>query len=118
VFAYAGTTSERAQETLDVTIAEILRLHEGITKEELERCCARARSGLIMQQESTMGRASSAARDLYFLGRVVSLDEVNQKINALTVGGVREFIEAHTPGSIVLVTLGPQPLDSSRLPLR
>lgn len=118
VFAYAGTTSERAQETLDVTVAEILRLHEGITKEELERCCARARSGLIMQQESTMGRASSAARDLYFLGRVVSLDEVNQKINALTVNGVREFIEAHTPRSIVLVTLGPQPLDSSRLPSR
>lgn len=32
VFAYAGTTTERAQETLDVTVAEILRLPEGITK--------------------------------------------------------------------------------------
>ncbi|MCA9058617.1 MAG: insulinase family protein, partial [Planctomycetaceae bacterium] len=59
VFAYAGTTNERAQETLDVTMAEILRLHEGITEAELDRCRARAKSSLIMQQESTMSRASS-----------------------------------------------------------
>ena len=111
VFGYAGTTSERAQETLDVTVAEILRLHEGITPEELNRCCTRAKSGLIMQQESTMGRASSAARDIYFLGRVVSLDEVNARIDALTVDSVRDYIIRHAPKSIVLVTLGPQPLD-------
>ena len=92
-------------------MAEILRLHEGITPEELNRCCTRAKSGLIMQQESTMGRASSAARDIYFLGRVVSLDEVNARIDALTVDSVRDYITTHAPKSIVLVTLGPQPLN-------
>jgi predicted Zn-dependent peptidase len=113
VFAYAGTTNERAQETLDVTVAEILRLHEGITDAELNRCCSRAKSALIMQQESTMGRASSAARDMYHMGRVVSLDEVNARIDGLSVDSVREFIVTHAPRSIVLVTLGPAPLDAA-----
>lgn len=115
VFAYAGTTTERAQETLDVTVSEILRLPEGITDEELQRCKARAKSSLIMQQESTMARASSAARDIYHLGRVVSLDEINQRIDRLTVPVVREFVEAHAPRSMVLVTLGPKPLDAGCL---
>jgi len=111
VFAYAGTTPERAQETLDVTVAEILRLHEGITDDELQRCKARAKSSLIMQQESTTSRASSLARDMYHLGRVVSLDEINARINALTVPQVTDFSVEYMPKSMVLITLGPQSLD-------
>ena len=60
-----------------------------------------------------MSRASSAARDIYHLGRVVSLAEVNQRIDDLTVDCVRDFIVEFAPKSMVLVTLGPQPLDSS-----
>ena len=111
VFAYAGTTPERAQETLDVTVAEVLRLHEGITDDELQRCKARAKSSLIMQQESTSSRASSLARDMYHLGRIVTLDEINTRINALSTHQVREFVIEHTPKSMVLVTLGPQSLN-------
>ncbi len=36
MFCYAGTTAERAQETLDVTLAELLQLAEGVTPEELD----------------------------------------------------------------------------------
>jgi predicted Zn-dependent peptidase len=111
IFAYAGTTPERAQETLDVTVAEILRLHEGITDDELQRCKARAKSSLIMQQESTTSRSSSLARDTYHLGRVVTLDEINARINALTTSQVREFVLEQAPKSMVLVTLGPQSLN-------
>ena len=111
VFAYAGTTTERAQETLDVTVAEILRLHEGITEDELQRCKARAKSSLIMQQESTTSRASSLARDMYHLGRIVTLDEINSRINALSTSQVRDFSIEYAPRAMVLVTLGPQALN-------
>jgi len=111
VFAYAGTTPERAQETLDVMVAEILRLHEGITDDELQRCKARAKSSLIMQQESTTSRASSLARDMYHLDRVVTLDEIHSQIDSLTTSQVRDFVIEHTPKSMVLVTLGPQSLN-------
>src|SRR5690606_34074482 len=44
VLCYAGTTNERAQETLDVTLQELVRLREGVEQSELDRCKARAKS--------------------------------------------------------------------------
>ncbi|MEZ6126431.1 MAG: pitrilysin family protein [Planctomycetaceae bacterium] len=113
VFGYAGTTNERAQETLDVMVAEIRRLHEGITEEELQRCKARAKSSLIMQQESTMSRSSSVARDTLYLGRVLEMEEIRHRIDSLSVAQVTEFAREYSPGSMVLVTIGPEPLDAA-----
>ena len=111
VFGYAGTTNERAQETLDVMVAEIRSLQKNMTEEELNRCKARAKSSLIMQQESTMSRSGSLARDTLFLGRVRTLDEIRSQIDALTVPQVQGFAEEYAPGSMVLVTIGPDALN-------
>ncbi len=111
VFGYAGTTNERAQETLDVMVAEIRRVHERITEAELQRCKARAKSTLIMQQESTMSRSSSLARDTLHLGRVMPMEELRSRIDALTVDQVREFAIEFAPKQMVLVTIGPEQLD-------
>jgi predicted Zn-dependent peptidase len=116
VFAYAGTTPERAQETLDVTVEQIRTVHEGITEGELQRCKARAKSALIMQQESTMARAGAVARDIYHMGRVVTLAEIHQRVDALTVPVVTEFARQHSPEEMVLVTLGPNTLSDACLP--
>ena len=113
VLAYAGTTAERAQETLDVTLSEIQRLAEGIEPGELERCQARAKSALIMEQESTISRAGSVARDWFHLGRVTTLDEVRGKIESLTVDTVLEYIHAHPARDFTVVTIGPEPLEVS-----
>lgn len=113
VFGYAGTTNERAQETLDVMVAEIRRLHEDLSDEELQRCKARAKSTLIMQQESTMSRSGSLARDTLYLGRVVPLQEIRSRIDAITVDSVRDYVVEHAPKDMVLVTIGPESLDSS-----
>lgn len=115
VFGYAGTTNDRAQETLDVMVAEICRLHKNITNEELQRCKARAKSSLIMQQESTMSRSSSLARDTLFLNRVRTLQEVREAIDSLTVERVRDHIVQHAPESMVLCTIGPEPLNTDCL---
>src|SRR5262249_31387105 len=75
VLCYAGTTNERAQETLDVMLGELKRLQEGIEKEEVERVQAGLKSSLIMQEESTSARAGTLASDWYYLGRVRTFDE-------------------------------------------
>ena len=85
MFCYAGTGAERAQETLDVTSAELVRLAEGIEEHELDRLKARIKSALIMQQESSSARSSSIARDWYHLGRARTLDEVGRLIDGLTL---------------------------------
>jgi predicted Zn-dependent peptidase len=51
VLCYAGSTNDRAQETLDVTLAELRRLEDGIEPEEVERVQAGLKSSLIMQEE-------------------------------------------------------------------
>ena len=68
VLCYAGTTAERAQETLDVTVGELQRLGKGIEQSELNRLKARIKSSLIMQQESTSSRSGRAGPRLVSLG--------------------------------------------------
>jgi predicted Zn-dependent peptidase len=114
VLVYAGTTSERAQETLEVTLAEIRRLSEGIDAAELDRCKAGAKSALIMQQESTGARASSMARDWFHLGRVTTLDEVHEKLDALTSDDVIDYVRSHPPDDLTVLTIGPQRLQAAR----
>src|SRR5207245_6481974 len=84
VLCYAGTTNERAQETLDVTLGELKRLKEGIAPEEVERVQAGLKSSLIMQQESTSERAASIASDWYYVGRVRCYDELEAEINTVS----------------------------------
>ncbi len=111
ILCYAGTTAERAQETLDVTLQELMRLGKGISVDELDRCRARAKSSLIMQQESSSARASSIARDWYHLGRIETLDEVREKIDGLTVDALLEHIAEHPAKDFTILTLGPEPLE-------
>ena len=117
VLCYAGTTSERAQETLDVTVHELQRLGRvdgQITKSELDRCKARAKSSLIMQQESTIARSSSIAKDWYHLERVNSLSDVRDKIERLTIESVSEYLNHHPAEDFTIVTIGPESLESPR----
>jgi predicted Zn-dependent peptidase len=111
VLCYAGTTAERAQETLDVTVRELLRLGEGVQQNELDRLKARIKSSLIMQQESTSSRSGALARDWYHLGRARSLDEVGKLVDELTAETINKFLKANPPRDLLVVTLGPQPLE-------
>ncbi len=116
VFAYVGTTTERAQETLDVTLAEIGRLAQGIDAAELARCQAQAKSTLVMQQESTLSRASAIARDWFYLGRVQTLEEVYSQIQSLSVERINRYLREHPPRQLVVVTVGIQPLSVKDVP--
>jgi predicted Zn-dependent peptidase len=110
VLCYAGTTNERAQETLDVTLGELRRLQDGIDPEEVERIQAGLKSALIMQEESTSARAGTLASDWYYLGRVRSFDEIEAAINGLTPAQIVRHLQRCPPGDFTIVTLGPKPL--------
>jgi predicted Zn-dependent peptidase len=111
VLCHAGTSAERAQETLDVTLAELRRLAGGIRPEELDRLKARIKSGLIMQQESTSSRSGALAREWYHLGYARTLDEIGQLVDALSAESINAFLSDHPPQEFTVVTLGPNPLE-------
>ena len=110
VFGYEGTTPERAQETLDVTLYEIEHLTDDLALDELQRWKVRIQSSLIMEQESSASRASSLASDYEQLGRVMSTEELEARIDALTLDDVRGYWTAHAPSNYRIVTLGTDPL--------
>lgn len=112
ILCYAGTTNERAQETLDVMLTELARLRDGITVEELRRSQALAKSALVMQQESSSARAGAITRDWHHLGRVTSLNEVTQHIAALTPEQVVDYVCRYPLTDPTIVTIGPSALKS------
>ncbi len=110
ILCYAGSTNDRAQETLDVTLAELHRLSEGVTQEEVEIVQAGLKSSVIMQEESTSARAGALASDWYYLGRIRPLDEIHAAIESLTPRRIVNHVRRYPPRDFTIVTLGPKKL--------
>ncbi|MBN1507902.1 MAG: insulinase family protein [Sedimentisphaerales bacterium] len=108
ISCYAGTTPDKAQETLDVILGEFDRLADGISEQELERAKVGLKSTLIMQSESSSSRAGAIAGDYYMLGRVRTLDEIKGRIEASTVDSVLGFLRSHPFRDFTVVTVGPR----------
>ena len=113
LIAMAGTTAERAQETLDLTLAELRRVTDDLSPDELGRVKAQAKSSLVMQQDSTSARAGSLARDWVSLGRVRPIREVRASIEALAVDDLRDEWHRRGTAGLTLLTVGPEPLDAN-----
>ncbi len=111
VACYSGTTTERAQETLDVIMRVLSDLSRGTDDDELERLKVQVRTSIVMSQESCRGRTSGLVSDYFYLGRVRSLDEINKGFAGLTVDSMNQFLAEHPPGPFDLATLGAQPLE-------
>lgn len=106
ILCYAGTTTERAQETLDVTIGELRRLADGVSDDEVQRVRAGLKSSVIMQEESTSSRAGALASDWYYLGRVRSMEEIHDAIESLSPTSILDHVRKHPPRDFTIVTLG------------
>jgi predicted Zn-dependent peptidase len=113
VVCYAGTTTDRAQETLDVLLHELVRLSSGIEQDELHRLKARIKSVLIMQQESSMSRSGAIASDWYFLRRARTLEEIGRIVDGLTQDSINRYLAAHPPQDFTVVTLGDKQLETA-----
>ena len=105
---YAGTTPDKAQETLDVILGEFDRLAEGISEEEMARAKIGLKSSVILHSESSSSRAGSIGSDYYMLGRVRTLDEIKQRIEATSVESVLGFLRSHPFQDFTVVTIGPK----------
>lgn len=108
VSCYAGTTPDKAQQTLDVTWEQFTRLKDGITEDELQRAKVGLKSSLIMQSESSGARSAGIAGDYFLLGRVRSLEEIRDAVESLTVDSIVNFLQRHPFETFTAVTVGPK----------
>jgi len=115
MFVYAGTVPEHAQQTLEATVAELRRLGEGITTDELSRAKTQLKSALIMQGESTCARANGLVTDWHLLGRLRSLEEIAQAIEAVTHQQVNDCLAVYPAKELTAYFVGPDALECSCL---
>ncbi len=116
VMCYAGTTPDKAQETLDVIAGEFNRLADGMSTEEIARAKVGLKSALILQSESSRSRAGAIGGDYYILGRVRSLDEIKEAIEATSVDSVVGFLGDNRFEDFTVVTIGPKCLKWTKVP--
>ena len=81
---YAGAAAENAAETGRLAAEQIAALIDGVTDAELSRAKAQLKAATFMARESTAARAEQAAGQLLTFGRLFSIAETAEAIDAVT----------------------------------
>ena len=109
---YAGTTPERAEETLSVSLNELRRLPGTLETEELERSRTNLVASLVIGQETSSARAGSNGMELWLSGKGVrSIEEIQTGIESVTANDIEACLAAFPSSSPTLVTLGQNGLE-------
>ena len=107
VSLYAGTTPQRAQETLDVCAAEVEHLRDGVAADEFARAQVGLKSHLIMQGESSAARAAAIGSDRFRIGRARTLDELALAIESITLDQLNDYLGQREFGTATVASIGP-----------
>ncbi len=110
VYAYAGSTVQRAGETLEVLSAELKKMSAGVARDEFQRAVIGLKARLVMQGESTTARASAIAYDQFLLGRPHTLAEMAAQVDSVSLEQLNRFVAEHPAKDFTTVTIGPEPL--------
>jgi len=104
---YAGTGEAEAAELLPVTLGELGKVRRSITSAELKRARAQVKAGLLMSLESTGSRCEQLARQFHVFGRVIPVQEIVAKIDAVTEQDVIRVANRVFAGAPTLAAIGP-----------
>lgn len=106
VTVYAGTTPERAHETLDVIIGELGKLRGSSSDEEISRAKANIKASLIIGEESSSSRASSNSADWKYLRRLRTMEEIAAEIDRVSRDDIDGYLSRFPCKPFFLTTLG------------
>lgn len=93
---------ERQAEAWSIAEREIRQLADTVTPEDVERIRAKVATGVTLSGERPDGRMHRLGRQWLYLGTYTTLEEELARIDAVTVGSVRELMAAFPmlPGTV------------------
>jgi predicted Zn-dependent peptidase len=105
---YAGTSVDKTEKVLRLTLEELRRLkQETVSEAELKRAKDQLKSNMVIGLESSGSRMSNLARQQMYFGRFFGVDEIIGEIEAVTSGDVLELAQRlFRPEAIALTLLG------------
>ncbi|WP_258360860.1 M16 family metallopeptidase [Moorella sulfitireducens] len=112
---YAGTSPDNYRRVVTLILEEIAFLKDkGVTEKELKRTKDQIRGNLLLGQENVNHRMSRLGKTELTYGRVITAEEVIERLNEVTEDDVRAVAgRLFRPEYLSLTTLGPEvePLD-------
>jgi len=112
-FLYAGTSPEKAPETVKVMLDELRLLRDsGVTEDELERARVQLKSEVVMRGESSAARMGSLLRSWWFEGKLTTIQELKDAVDGVTREQIMHLLERFPmTETLVQVAIGPRPAD-------
>ena len=105
---YAGTAPDDVAKLMPVLSGELGRIGIDASEEEVARARAQIKAGLLMGLESSSSRAEQIARQYMIHGRVLPVDELIEKVDAVDAAAVRRYAERLLKGpGLALSAIGP-----------
>lgn len=105
---YAGTRPDNAPEVIRLIRQEVDKMvTDGITADELDRARESLKGGLILGLESTRARMTRLGKAEVTQGELLSLDEIVERIDAVTTGDVQAMAQRLFNGNHALAMIAP-----------
>ena len=105
---YAGTSVEKTEKLLELTVAELKKLKlETVSDAELKRAKDQLKSNIVIGLESSGSRMSNLARQQMYFGRFFGIEEIVAQIDAVTPAQVQRLAaDLFQPELMALTLLG------------
>jgi len=105
---YAGTSLASASKVVQSVVSEFRKLKtEPVSEEELSRSKAQLKGSLMLSLESSTSRMSNLARQEMYFDRYYDLDELIERIEAVTANDLTNLAkEFFKPESVAVTALG------------
>jgi predicted Zn-dependent peptidase len=105
---YAGTSVDKTEKLLRLTLQELRRLkEETVSNVELKRAKDQLKSNMVIGLESSGSRMANLARQQMYFGRFFGVDEIMEEIEAVTTADIQELAQQlFRPEAMALTLLG------------
>ena len=103
---YAGTSADKALEMIALVMAEFSSLKETLlAPEELHRAKEQVKGNILLGLESSSARMSNLARQEMYFNHFFSVDEVLERLDAVTAEEVQGMAQSLFVSERIAVTL-------------
>lgn len=103
---YASTEPKSLNELVNVSIDELKKMTNDISEKELQTAKAQIKASLLMSMESSGSRAEKLVNNISTFGRVISNEEVVNRIEAITINDVQNCIKSILNGVCTVSAVG------------
>jgi predicted Zn-dependent peptidase len=106
----ASTTPVHVEKTYHTLLKEIDRLADDLTDEEINRAITGIVTRARTRGDVSRSKAMELGNDLFYHGRPIPMEEKLDRVKAVDINAIRNYLKNHPRDQLSIVTLGPREL--------